>query len=145
MSVSREAIAAYLHAEFGNLAEMVGQADNDASPTGYGPDINNALRQLGESESALPSATVDDSRRDDIFALAEYYTARRMWRRLSDRANVKVDDSQFDYRQVLTNAKLLVDDAKAKCQQLGYDVTAGGWSVGALNLDWLEAESTGRL
>lgn len=140
MSISRAAIAAYLDAEFSSLASAIGQVDADDSPSGYGPDIDNALRQLGKAESDLATATVADGDRAAAFALAEYYTARRMWRRLGDRANVKVDDSQFDYRSVLSNAKTIMDDAQRRCAALGYDVAGSAWSVGWLNLDYLEPE-----
>jgi hypothetical protein len=34
----------------------------------------------------------------------------------------------------------MMDDAKAECQALGVDVGASEWSIGYLNLDWIEEE-----
>lgn len=141
MTISRAQLAAYLDQDFGALADAIGQTADDDSIVGYGPDIDNALRKLGTSESELEGATVEEGKRDAVFTLAEYYAARRIWRHLASRANVKVDDSQFDYRQVLTSIKQVVDDARQQCQALGYDVTGGGWGVGQLNLDWLEPQT----
>ena len=138
MSVDRQAIANYLDGEFSNLAAAIGQ---DSEPlTGYAPDINNALRRLDKTESELATATVEDGDRDKIFALSEYFAARRLWRQLSSYATVKVDDSSFDYKHLIPNAKQLMDDAATQCAALGVDVAASGWGLGYLNLDWLEPE-----
>lgn len=138
MSVDRMMIASYLDEQYSNLAAAIGQ---DSEPlTGYGPDINNAMRRFGKSESELASATVEDGNRDVIFALAEYYAARRFWRQLSSYATVKVDDSSFDYKHLLPNVQSLMADAAARCAELGVDPSASGWGIGWLNLDWLEPE-----
>lgn len=140
MTINRDAVAAYLDTQFSSLASAVAQSDSSADASGYGADVDAALRKLGKTESELATATVADGSRDVYFALAEYYAARRFWRLLSDRVNMKVDDSQFDYRYMLTNAKVLVDEAQAQCVALGYDVQGGGWTAGYLNLDWVENE-----
>lgn len=138
MSVDLAQVANYLNEQFSSLALMIGQ---DSDPIiGYLPDIDYALRMLGYTEAELGAATIEDARRDAVFSLSEYYAARRIWRQLSSRVNLKVDDSQFDYRQVLVNAKAIMDDAQRRCQAFGYDVTGAGWSVATLNTDWVEPE-----
>lgn len=138
MSVNLAQVADYLNEQFSSLASMIGQ---DSDPLiGYLPDIDYALRMLGYTEAELGAATIENAQRDAVFSLSEYYAARRIWRQLSSRVNIKVDDSQFDYRQVLVNAKAIMDDAQRRCQALGYDVTGAGWSVATLNTDWIEPE-----
>lgn len=140
MTLSRDDLAAHLDTQFSSLASATQQTDSTDGASGYGPDIDLALRRLGKSRSELATATVEDDQDEAIFALVEYYTARRLWRQFGVLINVKVDDSQFDYKQAQLNAKTMMDEAKAECQSLGYDVTGGGWSSGWLNLDFLENE-----
>lgn len=141
MTITRDHAAAYLDSTFASLASAVAQSDTSEGSTGYGSDIDNALRKLGKTESELATATVADGDRDDFYALAEFYAARRFWRLLSDRVNMKVDDSQYDYRYMIANVEKIADVAKAQCVALGYDVQGGGWSAGWLNLDFLEPET----
>lgn len=122
MAVTRDNIAAYLSTQFSSLAAAVGQSASDDGETGYGPDIDGALRKLGTAEADLATATVADGLRDDVFALASFYAARRFWRLLGDRVNVKVDNSQYDYRYILGNAKTMMDAAAEECAALGYGV-----------------------
>lgn len=140
MSISRAAIATYLDEQFSALAVAVGQ--NATPETGYKPDIDNALRALAVSESDLAAATVEDGTREAVFALAEYYAARRFWRQLSDRVNHTMGETKFDFSKQIDNAKSIMDDAAARCVALGYNVVASGWSIGYLNQDWLEPEIT---
>lgn len=141
MTITRDTIADYLNTQFATLAGAVGQSETGDTYNGYGPDIDMALRRMGKSRSTLATATVEDSQDETVFALAEYFAARRLFRQFGVFVNTKVDDSQFDYKQAQTNVKAIMDEAKAECQSLGYDVTGGGWSSGMLNLDWIEAEA----
>lgn len=138
MTIIRDDVAAYLESQFSGLAAAVGQADSSADNSGYGADIDGALRKLGKTESELETATIEDGGRDAYFALAEYYAARRFWRQLSHLVNHRIGDSQFDYKGMMANVKMVADDAKTQAISLGYDVAGGGWSVGWLNLDFLE-------
>lgn len=139
MTVSRADIAQYLDSQFSALATAIGQ-DTDLN-IGYEPDINLALRKLGKTRSELATATVEDSQEEAVFALAEYYAARRLFRQFGANINVKMDDSQFDYKQAQVNAKTMMDEAAKVCASLGYDTSASGWGVGWLNLDFIEAEA----
>lgn len=141
MTINRNVAAAYLATQYSTLAAAIGQTDSDDSVTGYGPDIDAALRKLGKTESALAAATVEDAQRDAFLGLSEFYAARRLFRQFGAFITTKVDDSQFDYKQAQANVKAMMDEAKAQCIALGYDVQGGGWTVGNLNLDWVEAEA----
>lgn len=135
MTISRAHIAIYLNSQFSSLAAAVGQ-DVDAM-IGYGPDVDAALRKLGVSEDVLETATLADADREVAFAVAEYAAARRFWRQLSARVNTSIGGNSFTFTHLLPNAKLLMEDAAAKCAALGIDVV-GGWSTGYINMDWLE-------
>ncbi|MGP1664476.1 MAG: hypothetical protein ACTS5I_00885 [Rhodanobacter sp.] len=141
MTVSRADIAEHLNSQFSSFASAIGQADSDDGITGYGPDIDLALRRLGKARSELTTATVEDSQDEAVFALAEYFAARRLWRHMSSNINFTADGSVFSFQYTMAAVKALMDDAKAECQALGYDVSSDGWSVGWLNLDFLEPES----
>lgn len=122
MTISRAQVAHYLDGEFSNLAAAIDQTDNSDGDSGYGADIDNALRALDTAESDLEDAEVEDEDRAAYYALAEYYAARRFWRQLSHLVNHKVGDSTYDYKGMMANAKLLADDAAKTAASLGYDV-----------------------
>lgn len=142
MSIARTDIANYLHAQFSGLAAAIGQTDVDDSATGYGPDVDEALRELGKSESELGTATVKEGQRKAAFALASYFAARRFWRRLGDRVNHTMGETKFDFADQRKSAKEMMEDAAAECASLGYAVR-DEWSSGWLNLDWSEPNAIG--
>lgn len=139
MSISRSVLAYYLQSQFSSLAAAVGQSVD--VEIGFASDIDSALRKLGIVEGDLVTATVEDGDRDKAFALAEYYAARRFWRLLSDRANVSIGGNSFNFAHLLANAKMLMEDAAKRAAALGVDVSGDGWSIGHLNLDWIESSA----
>lgn len=140
MTINREAVALHLATQFSNLASLIGQ---NATPlTGFAPDIDDALRRLGYAEVDLATAEVEDVRRNAVFALASYYAARRLWRQLSDRVNIKVDDSTFDYKNVVASVQQIMQDAARACRVEGFDVSSSGWAAVDLNLGWAEPRSS---
>lgn len=138
MTITRADLAEYLNSQFSALAASVGQ--DTVLATGYRPDIDNALRKLGKSRSEVATATLEDSQEEAAYALAEYYAARRFWRQLGDRVNRSTGKVSYSFTNQLNTAKAIMDDAAARCAALGYDVKGDGWSIGTLNLDWLEPE-----
>lgn len=142
MAIPRSAIALYLDSQFSELAASVNQTDSSDGATGYGPDIDNALRVLGKTESELADATVEDGQRSAIFALAEYFALRRFLRKLGGRVNFSGGDESYNFTDQRAHVKAMMEDAKKECAALGYDVSGDGWIVASLNLDWMEAELT---
>lgn len=142
MSISRANIAAYLHTQFSSLATEIGQSATDDSDSGYRPDIDNLLRQLGKTESELATATVDDADREKAFALGEYFALRRFWRQMGNRFQHQVGDVQVNYKDQLTNVKAMMDDAAALCAELGVGVAKSGVELVRLSLDFIEPEPT---
>lgn len=138
MTLSRDDIATYLDSQFSALAASVGQ---DSDPLlGYEVDIDLALRKLGKSRSGLATATVEDSQEEATFALGEYYAARRLWRLLGDRVNTSTGKVSYSFNGQREQAEKMMLDAKARCAALGYDVAGDSWTIGTLNLDFLEPE-----
>jgi len=139
MSITRANIANYLDEQFSSLATEIGQTATDES-FGYGPDIDNLLRQLGKTESELAAATVNDGDRAKAFALGEYFALRRFWRRLGNRFQHQVGDVAVNYKDQLANVKAMMDDAAALCAELGVGVATSGVELVRLNLDYIEPE-----
>lgn len=136
--ISRDDVAQYLDSQFSSLAASV---DQDSDPlTGYAPDINLAFRKLGVARADLATATLEDSQEEAVTTLAEYYALRRIWRQLGDRINFTADGATFTHQYMVANAKALMDDAQKRCASLGYDVSGDAWSVGYMNLDYIEPE-----
>jgi hypothetical protein len=71
----------------------------DDSPDGYGSDVDDALRKLGYTESALVDAEVGDELRDALFALAQYYAAKRIWIKLGDRVDHTMGQTVYDFKE----------------------------------------------
>lgn len=138
MTISRTALADYLSEQFSAIAVSIDQDDDPV--IGYKPDIDNALRVLGKGESQLATATVEDSSRNAYFALGEYFAARRLRRQLGDRVNTRTGLNTYDFTNQLRTVKEIMEEAKAVVTALGFDVTGTGWTMGHMNLDWLENE-----
>jgi hypothetical protein len=138
VAITRQNVADYLNDQFSALAGAIGQ--DPAALTGYKPDIDNALRKLGKTESELADAAIPDGDRALYFAWAEYFAARRIWRQLGKSVDHTMGETTIKYGDRRKQAKDIMDDAAAALAALGYDVTGTGWSVGSLNLDWLEPE-----
>lgn len=120
MTISRQNVAAYLDEQFSALAVSVRQAT--APLFGYAPDIDGALRKLATAEADLATATVVDSLRDAIFALSEYYAARRIWRLLGDRVDNSTGLNSYKFDGQRKQAKEIMDNAANSCAALGYSV-----------------------
>lgn len=143
MAISRTQAAAYLSSQFSAFASAIGQTESDDTPSGYGADIDNALRDLEVTEANIPTATVAEADRRSLFTLAEYYAARRMWLRISTKANSRLGPASVDYQHVLGAIKAIMDEAAGRAASLGYTVsTEASWAFVRLNLDYLEPEAT---
>jgi hypothetical protein len=144
MAITRTQAAAHLHTQFSVLASEISQAETDDSATGYGPDLDQALRYLGEGESSLATATVMDTTGPAYLALAEYYCLRRMARQLSlASTDVRVGEMSQKLGQRASTLAGLIDEARTACASLGHPVDGSpAWSTGSINLDYTEPEPT---
>ena len=142
MTIARHAVAEYLDSQFSAFAAEIGQALADDSALGYGPDIDNALRQLSTTEANLLSTAIDETKRIEYFALAEYYAARRLWRRMAAKADRRLGPASVQYQHVLSALKDIMDDAAESAAALGYVVAAEAtWTLSRLTLDFIEPEA----
>lgn len=140
MTVTRKQIAAYLNTQFSNLGAAIGQ--NSDPVIGFAGDIDLALRKIGKARSELATATVEDGQSESAETLAEYYAALRIWRQLGDRTNLSLGGNSVNFTNQQKVVEDIMNDAKARCASLGYDVSGDGMTIGWLNLDWVEAEPT---
>ena len=143
MSMDRATAATHLDYQFSVLAGEIGQAESDDSATGYGPDIDQALRHLGESEATLSAATVADAFVPSYLALAEYYALRRYGRQLALKADTTSGTMSKKFGQQAATVAALRTEAAERAAGLGYPVSgAAAWSIGQINLDYLEPDPT---
>lgn len=145
MTISRANAAAHLHSQFSNLAAELNQAASDAGATGYGPDIDQALRAMGTAESSLSAATVADADAAAYYALAEYYFLTRAARQLSTRVDVGSFAVDADKRPtIFERLQDMIEQAEDRLEAFGYAQggAAGGWEFGRLLLDYIEPEPT---
>lgn len=144
MSYTRAQAAAHLQTQFATLATEIGQATTGEAATGYGPDIDQALRKLGVAEADLAAATVADADVGPYLALAEYYALRRFAGRLATKVDLpNTFAREGDRRTVFDNVRALLKLAKETVEDYGYSVgVVPSWDVLRLNLDFIEPETT---
>ena len=143
MSMTRAQAATYLDQQFSALATQLGQSATDDSADGYGPDIDQALRQMGVGESSLSSATVADDDVPAFLALCDYYAARRFWRGLSLSTDVALGPRREQRSRWADTLAGIVQEAADRAAGLGYPVDATpAWSLDRLSLDFIEPEET---
>jgi hypothetical protein len=142
MTINRTQAAAHLDSQFSVLASEIGQVTTDDTALGYGPDIDQALRKLGKSEDAIATATVANSDAAAYLALAEYYALRRFWRALAIKITMSVDGiGSASESHMFDHLSKLVEEAAEVAAGLGYPVGAvPTWSLGSINLDFIEPE-----
>lgn len=143
MSMDRSAVASHLAYQLSALAGEIGQAKSDASATGYGPDIDQALRQLGVVEADLATAETADADVPALLALAEYFALRRMARQLALGVDVSSGTMSQRNSQRAATVQTLMAEAAETAAGLGYPVTGtAAWGMERLSLDYLEPEPT---
>lgn len=151
MTITRSNAASYLDSQFANLASEIVQAATDDSATGYGPDIDAALRRMDVAEADLAAATVEDVDRVEFYALCDFTCLSRMARRLATRVDSGALVPEGDRQKVFENVKALLDAAAATIEAYGYTAgtDTGGDSGGAaawgyldVNTDWVEPGGT---
>lgn len=140
MTVTRDAIALHLNSQFSALATAISQASDTDTADGYGPDIDQALRDLGETTS-LDTVTLTDAQAPAAFALAEYYALRRFERQMALKVDVQAGSLSQKNGTVPSTLRSLTEEAKDRASALGY-VPGGSnfWTYGQLNLDYIEPE-----
>jgi len=143
MAIDRTAAAAYLSSLFVSFSAEIGQASEGATSTGYGGDIDNALRDLDVTEANLATATVAETQRRLFFTLLEYYAARRMWIRYGARGSERLGPRATDWKGSQEAIKAIMDDAAARAAAGGVTVdSASSWTLSRLNMDFLEPEES---
>lgn len=120
MAINQIQIAQYLDEQFSALSASIGKSAEGLD--GYTPDVKNALRRFGLSESELVNASVDDRHRDVLFSLAEFFAAKRIWQQLGDRVNHTMGETTFNFTNQIATAKAIMDNAADRCAALGYAV-----------------------
>jgi len=138
VSLTRAELLAHLQAQFSVLATETAQATTDTA-AGYGSAIDMALRQLGTAQADLATGTVATGDEVDGLQLAEYFALRRFARDLSIRVNISLDapSASRQEAQAFAHVKALLDELKAELEGRGY--LKASWSMGYLNLDFLES------
>jgi hypothetical protein len=143
MTMSRATAAVFLHGQFSDLATEISQAETDDSADGYGPDIDQAFRQLETDEDDLATASATQAQIPAFVALCEYYALRRFARRLALRADIKAGTMAKGLGKQADTLQALMAEAAQRAAGLGYPVDgAAAWSIGQINLDYIEPEPT---
>lgn len=141
--MTRAQAAAYLDSQFASLATEIGQTLRNDTGTGYGPDIDAALRRLDVAEAGLDAATVEDSERVVFYALCDYACLQRMARRLATRVDSGALVPEGDRDRVFANVRAMLAEATAVVVQLGYGPEAADqWGWVDFNTDYIEPTST---
>ncbi len=144
MAITRINAMDYLAKKFIAFATEVAQeANSDDDEDGYGPDIDDALRDMDVAEASLATATVAEADRRAFYTLCEYYAARRFWVLMSARADTRLGPRSKSWGKSIDSIKAIMDDASSRAAALGYSVDAENtWTFSRLGLDSIEPEVT---
>jgi hypothetical protein len=142
MSYTRVQAATYLASRYAKLITLVGQTSTaQDAPLGFQLVIDEALRALSVSESDLAAYEVEDGTVKNYLALLRYFALDKFLTDLSISASWSVDGESADDSKVFANVQKLLEAAKSEVQSLGYVVdSAGQFSIGTINLDFLEPD-----
>lgn len=138
MSLTRAEVLSHLQAQFAALTTETGQVTTDTA-AGFGSAIDMALRQLGTAQVSLATGTVATGDEVDGLQLAEYFALRRFARDLAIRVDISLDAPTASRResQAYAQVKGLLDELKGELESRGF--LKATWSLGSLNLDFLES------
>ena len=135
--MNRATAQTYLENEYADLATEAG-IDHTTQTLAYTTVIDQALRALGFVESALPTAVASDPQTPGYIALLDYFVLVRYLRLFTPRVDVKVVRTLEATRsQILGHIHTLLDEAQARCSQLGVSPTKSMVPV-RYDLDFLE-------
>lgn len=133
--MTRDTLTLYLNRQYAALATAAGFTDYDL--------VDDAtFRLFGVAEADLPTGTVDDSLTSDVFAVADYYILRAIWRSLAMKVDLRDGDESAKYSQLFAQTKELMD-AALKQVPAKYPVEGGDFAFGRLQLDYLEPQTYG--
>jgi hypothetical protein len=143
MTIARSTVLAKLVSLFSSFATAAGQALATDSSTGYGPDIDDALRELGYEESELATAAVDEADRKDYFVLVEYFAAHRLRIQISSIPDIRLGPQSESYGKVIDAITAIENDAKNFAAALGYSLDGETtWTTAQWSSDTIEPRST---
>jgi hypothetical protein len=135
--MNRAQAQTYLENAYQDLATEAG-IDHTTQTLAYQTAIDQALRQLGFVETDLPTAVATDPQTMAYIALLDYFVLLRYLRIFTPRVDVKIVRMLESNRsQILGHIHTLLDEAQARCVQLGVSPTRSMVPV-RYDLDFLE-------
>jgi len=144
--VDRTQATTYLTNEYAELV-LDARFNDTQTSVAYSAAIDMSLRQLGISETDLPTADVAQADILKYLALLNYYALKRFQRLLSIRVDVKIGQNTLDASrsQAFNAVSQLLDQAHEELLSLGLDIRGTGFEMGRINLDYNEPGLTGVL
>ena len=146
MSTTRDQIAAHLNRHFSHLAAEINQIARSDTADGYGPDIDRALRALGNAEADIATAAIADASIVAGLALADYFALDRFARQLSTKVDTRAYATEGNRDRIFDNVIALRELARETVEDAGYSIGGAGgasaWGLTNLSLDYIEPEPT---
>lgn len=136
--MNRAAALTYLSETFATIAsDLSVTATDDAA--GYKTPIDAALRLIGTAEGDIATADITSDVTGYLAAL-DYTALLRFQRMYATRVDISIGEPAVDKKrsQSFKNLAELLAQAKDAAIAAGVLDTANGWTVGRLNLDFLE-------
>ncbi len=134
--MDRATALSYLSNEFSEQLSDTGMVATDTS-NGFGPVIDNSLRECGYSRIQWPTADVPDISEGRYVAFLEFYALRRFSKLLAQNINIGTNGTNVSLKGAFDNVKSLLDAATAHVKLYGFGGTSGWLRI---NLDFIENE-----
>lgn len=136
--MNRSDSVTYLSEQFGTIAAELGVTATDTT-AGYKAPIDTALRLIGTAEGDIATADITSDVTGYLAAL-DYTALLRFQRMYATRVDISIGEPAVDKKrsQSFKNLAELLAQAKDAAIAAGVLDTANGWTVGRLNLDFLE-------
>lgn len=140
---NRAEVIAYIAAEHSQLLAEARMPTTD-TPAGLKLPADQTFLRVGIEAGYLAAAEHADTLA--LYALADYYTLRRIARAIAARTDLGAPAVEGDRPRTFEHISKLIEQAAGDCAAQGYPVgkeaaTEGaGWTFGAINLDIVEPE-----
>ena len=136
--MDRSTALTYLTTEYLQLVTEAKLTDIQ-TVTAYNTAIDMSMRYLGVAETDLQTTDIAQNTVLVYIALMNYFALLRIQRIFSLRFDVVVAGAINAKRsQLFDHLKQLLQDAADQCNDLGIPIGSGGFSLGRVELDYLE-------
>jgi hypothetical protein len=137
---TRTSLLEYAAETYEELADFA-DVDPTDSVGGHKLPLDQTFAALGRETGAYTNGVVADEYDEAAIALLDYYELLRFSKKLATRRDADVSGAggvAFKRRTERVQLREDLEDAKERCEALGFNVKGSGFKSGSIMLDYLE-------